>query len=244
MPIKTFTLQLEWAEMITPNVRHLAFRTVEGEAFTFVPGQFIRIQFTTTDGHELKRSYSIATISSESDLIEFAAGYVEGGPATHFLFGLQPGDTMTASGPFGRLILKDEQPKRLILVATSTGITPYRAMLPELVARIQTHNMEIHVLEGVQYKRDVMYANDFLAAAKQQANFHFHAHLSREKETDLDDYESCGYVQTSFDTLQLNPETDIIYLCGNPNMIDNAFEDLKARNFEIKNIRREKYISN
>ena len=43
--------------------------------------------------------------------------------------------------------------------------------------------------------------------------------------------------------LDLNPETDVVYICGNPNMIDQSFEMLTNAGFDIKSVRREKYIS-
>ena len=39
------------------------------------------------------------------------------------------------------------------------------------------------------------------------------------------------------------PDTDIAYLCGNPNMVDACFEALKADGLPIPQIRREKYVS-
>ncbi|MGF2339041.1 FAD-binding oxidoreductase, partial [Acinetobacter baumannii] len=91
------------------------------------------------DGKNLKRSYSIANEPKKDNRIEFAAGYFEGGPGTELLYNLKPGDVIHINGPFGRLIFKDETPGRYILVATSTGTTPYRAMLNELGQRIEKH---------------------------------------------------------------------------------------------------------
>ena len=38
-------------------------------------------------------------------------------------------------------------------------------------------------------------------------------------------------------------DTDIAYLCGNPDMVDACFEALKEAGLEVKQIRREKYVS-
>jgi NAD(P)H-flavin reductase len=46
-----------------------------------------------------------------------------------------------------------------------------------------------------------------------------------------------------FGSLDLSPTTDVVYLCGNPNMIDEAFQLLVDAGFPIPQIRREKYIS-
>lgn len=226
--------------MIAPNVRHFAFRTQE--EFNFIPGQFVTMHFEV-DGKMLRRSYSIASIQGQSQLLEFAAGYVENGPASKLLFALQPGETININGPFGRLVLKDEQPKRYFLVATSTGVTPYRAMLPLIKDRLSKENVEFHVLQGVQHRQDVLYADEFIAFAKENPNFHFRAHLSRESDKNLHSHEYAGYVQKSLEALEPCKDSDIVYLCGNPSMVDESFALLTDRGFDIKSIRREKYIS-
>ena len=59
----------------------------------------------------------------------------------------------------------------------------------------------------------------------------------------FDTHEKTGYVQQTLEGLRLNPESDVVYLCGNPNMIDEVFTKLKELEFETKQVRREKYIS-
>ncbi len=244
MSKETFTMTLQWGEMITPHVRHLAFKRDDGEDFPFIPGQFITVHFEH-EGKLLRRSYSMATIPGRSNLIEFAASHVEKGLATELLFDLEPGQQLTVNGPHGRLILNDEHPQRYILIATGTGVTPYRTMLPELSKLLDSGSIqEATVLQGVQHQRDLLYAEDFLALAKQQPHFEFRAHYSRE---DLDgnalEHEYNGYVQKSLGQLNLDPIRDTIYLCGNPYMIDEVFAQLKEQGFDSRQVRREKYIS-
>jgi NAD(P)H-flavin reductase len=50
-------------------------------------------------------------------------------------------------------------------------------------------------------------------------------------------------VQTLLTKLNPDPQGDIVYLCGNPSMVDACHELLTQHEFELKNIRREKYIS-
>lgn len=243
MAIKTFPLILKWAHMETSNVRHLAFATEDGQAFNFTPGQFISIHFEH-EGKMLRRSYSIASIPGKTDLIEIAISYFAGGAASEYLFNLEPGTEIQASGPFGRLVLRDEQPKRYIMVATGTGVTPYRSMLPELNQRLNADaNLEVIVYLGVQTRKDALYSQDFIDFAKDHPNFKFNIYYSRENLEEHLDYEHTGYVQSGFDELHLDPEKDIIYLCGNPGMIDNAVALVKDLGFPIQQVRREKYVS-
>lgn len=238
-----FTLTVQAAENITPNVRLFRFICEDGQKISYAPGQFITVHFDH-EGKKLHRSYSIANPPQEPEVIEFAAAYFAGGPGTQFLFNLKVGDKVETTGPFGRLILRDEQPQRYILIATGTGITPYRTMLPDLHQRLQKFpHLEVHVLLGVQRRQDLLFGDEFVAFAAQHPRAHFYACFSREDSLDDKPHERLGYVQETLTTLQPNPAGDIIYLCGNPAMIDVVFAQLKDAQFDPQQVRREKYIS-
>jgi len=243
MQVNTFPITLKESYMISPKVKHFTFNCSNTPAFNYLPGQFITVHFEH-QGKNLKRSYSIANPSKQDNCIEFAAGYFAGGPGTELLFNLKPGDTININGPFGRLILKDEDPKRYILVATSTGVTPYRAMLHELGKRItQQPNLQVVILQGVQKREEILYAAEFQTFAQQFPQVTFIPCLSQVKADQLEPNEYSGYVQHFFSRLNLNPNQDLVYLCGNPGMIDEAFNYLKENSFAMQHIIREKYIS-
>ena len=244
MQANLFPVTLVESFMISPKVKHFVFQTDQIPPFDYLPGQFITVHFEH-DGKQLKRSYSIANAPTQNNRIEFAAGYVEGGPGTRLLFDLSPGDSIMINGPFGRLILKEAMPKRYILVATSTGVTPYRAMIPELQRRLDADPaLSVLILLGVQTGVDALYADEFIHFASlypQQVQFRIQ--LSKAGNMPLGPYQFTGYVQHTFAATGLNPLEDMVYLCGNPAMIDEAFEDLKSRGFTMQQIIREKYIS-
>lgn len=244
MQINTFPITLKESYMISPKVKHFIFHCSQSPAFHFLPGQFITIHFEH-EGKQLKRSYSIANSPQQDNCIEFAAGFFEGGPGTELLFNLKPGDQININGPFGRLILKDPDPKRYVLVATSTGTTPYRAMIAELSQRLEKQNeLQVVILQGVQKREEVLYGNDFIDFAKKfPKQVTFTACLSKMSPEELGPNEHAGYVQFVFPEIHLNPEQDLVYLCGNPSMIDEAFHYLKEQGFAMQHIIREKYIS-
>lgn len=240
-----FNLIVKETKMITPNVIHVAFERQDKQTLEFTPGQFITFIWENPEtGKPLRRSYSLSTIPDKTDDLEIAVSPVQGGFATNVFFNLTIGQELLCSGPFGKLILKEEeQPEHYVLVATGTGVSPYRAMLPTIAKRLNDDpNLTITLLLGVQYRADLLYLNDFVEFALLHDRFKFRAYLSREKEL-KQPYEYSGYVQQAFNELSLNPEVDIIYLCGNPNMIDDSFALLLEKGFPTKNIRREKYIS-
>jgi NAD(P)H-flavin reductase len=243
MPAETVTLTLKDAFLISKRVKHFIFQLPPHNELNYLPGQFITIYFTHQD-KLLHRSYSIACAPGQANVIEIAAGLIENGPGTEYLFQLVPGDVVEAKGPFGRLILKNPPPARYILLATSTGITPYRAMLPELTQQL-LHNptLEVIILQGVQTQADLLYHAEFIAFAETNPRITYRAQLSRETLTENVPYLHAGHVQSAFSELNLQPEQDMIYLCGNPNMVDESFTWLKERGFALQHIIREKYIS-
>ncbi|QIV95059.1 ferredoxin--NADP reductase [Allofrancisella frigidaquae] len=240
MALEKFDLELVSFKDITNNVRHFVFKRTDGKPLNFIAGQFITFLLKDDKGNLKRRSYSLGSLPSDNMLLEIGITHVKGGTASEFFFNMKIGDTAAAMGPAGRLVLKDEEVRKLILVGTGTGIVPYRSMFPELLERAET--TEIHILLGVQYRKDALYQNDFIEFAKKHNNINFTLCLSRETE-DLKDYEVSGYVQQQFEKIDLDPEKDVIYVCGNPNMIDQSYEILTNVGFEAKSVRREKYIS-
>jgi ferredoxin-NADP reductase len=236
-------ITLDEAFMISPKVKHFVFWANIHQPFLYTPGQYVTLDIEH-NGKILKRSYSIANVPKNNNRIEFAASYVPGGAGSEFLFSLKPGDTIQVAGPFGRLTLKDEVPTRYILAATGTGITPYRSMLDDLKKRLHDFpHLQIVIMQGVQKREELLYADEFIAFAKTDPRVIFRAQLSRQDKANLNEFEYSGYVQDAFADLALNPAEDRIYLCGNPGMLDEAFQTLQEKGFTLQQIFREKYIS-
>lgn len=244
--IEHFELKLADSRMLAPSVRHLAFERADGAPFKFTPGQFIQIHFNYDDGKPTKRSYSVGTQSAGDavQLLEIAVSYVDGGAATGLLGDLEHGAGVEASGPYGRFCLQDDDAnRRYLLVATGTGITPYRAMLPTIEKLIAARGIRVALLYGARNEQELLYGEEFEAFAHRHPEFTFHPCLSRAARATPRPNDRRGHVQDVLPELRPDPEHDIAYLCGNPDMIDATFTLLKELGMPIKNIRREKYVS-
>jgi ferredoxin-NADP reductase len=243
-----FPLRLVGSRMLAPSVRHLVFQRDDGAPLAFLPGQFLQVHFHYPDGKPTKRSYSIATtlaapVSTQTP-IEIAVSYVSGGAATALFEGLDVGDRVEATGPFGRFCLMPaDQNARYLLVGTGTGVTPYRAMLPQLAALHAERGIEAVVLFGARTPQELLYGDEFAAFADANDWFRFVPCYSRELPDMLRADDRRGYVQEALGEFLPHPERDIAYLCGNPNMVDAAFEVLKSAGLPVPHIRREKYVS-
>ncbi|EQD51774.1 phenol hydroxylase [mine drainage metagenome] len=237
--IKLTLVERRW---VTPRVLELTFVRTDGEIFAYIPGQFMTLHLDTSDG-EIRRSYSIASLEGEPDRIAIAVTQVEGGRATEILNRIEPRDRVRATGPFGRFVLREDSGMDYLLAATGTGVSPYRAMLRLLEKRLSTSGCEIRLLLGVRSPEELLYGEDFLALVRRQPRFHFEACLSRSLSDPPAAHERRGYVQEILKQLPLDPARHIVYLCGNPDMIDASLNHLKGLGFELPSIRREKYLS-
>ena len=242
-----FKLRLVASHMLAPSVRHLAFERDDGAPFAFVPGQFIQVHFHYADGKPTKRSYSVGTVGDGSgpvQRVEIAVSYVDGGAATELLSRLDEGGTIDASGPYGRFCLMDADTNaRYLLVATGTGVTPYRAMLPQIRKLTQSRGCTFALVYGARNETELLYGEEFEAFAREVPGFSFHPCLSRTPRAVPRPHDRLGRAQVALGELGPNAANDIAYLCGNPNMVDEAFAQLKDAGLPVPHIRREKYVS-
>ncbi|TDK23154.1 ferredoxin--NADP reductase [Luteimonas aestuarii] len=234
--------------MLAPSVAHLSFVRDDGQPLDYIPGQFIQVHFHYADGTATRRSYSLATVHDHAlgpgEAVEIAVSYVPGGAATALFEGLAMGDAIQASGPFGRFcLMPNDANKRYLLIATGTGVTPYRAMLPLLEKAIAQRGIEVVLLFGARTPQELLYGDEFRAFADAHPAFRFVPCFSRELPDDPHPDVRHGYVQQFLAEFSPDPATDIAYLCGNPNMVDACFESLKEAGLPVPQIRREKYVS-
>ena len=251
MPVH-FPLKLVDRRMLAPTVAHLSFFRDDGAPLDFIPGQFVQVHFHYPDGTATKRSYSLATMHDHAmgpgESVEIAVSYVTGGAATALFENLPIGGTIEASGPYGRFcLMPGDSNRHYLLIGTGTGVTPYRAMLPQLAAAIAERGIEIVLLFGARTPEELIYGDEFRAFANQHPNFRFVPCFSREQPAADSAHAHAdvrkGYVQDQLAEFAPNADGDIAYLCGNPNMVDTCFEALKGFELPIPHIRREKYVS-
>ncbi len=159
--------------MLAPTRRATCtFVRDDGQPLDFIPGQFVQVHFHYADGTATKRSYSLATIHDHAigpgEAVEIAVSYVAGGAATALFEGLDDGGTVDASGPYGRFCLMPaDANQRYLLIGTGTGVTPYRAMLPQLEQLIAQRGIQVVLLFGARTPVELLYGDEFRAFADQ-----------------------------------------------------------------------------
>lgn len=190
-------------ERLTPegfhaDVRHLVFETSAGD-LRYLEGQSVGIVTPGVDDqgkpHKL-RLYSIAstrdgdnadhrTVSLCVKRVVYdhpETGETMRGPASNYLCDLSPGDVAEVTGPVGRTFLLPEDPEaHLVMVATGTGIAPFRGFLRRLFRPGSAFKGQAHLFFGMQTSHEILYRSEFEALLAEHPNFRLTYAISREQ---------------------------------------------------------------
>jgi ferredoxin-NADP reductase len=186
----------------------------------------------------MTRAYSIASPPSENGHVDFCLNRVQDGFMSNYLCSLDEGATITFQGPFGDFILRPPL-RDTVLIATGTGIAPFRSMLHWLLAESDRHQgREFWLLFGARRYQDIYYREEFEQLAAQHDNFHFLPTLSR-----ADDHWKGlrGYVQQHLGEIVGMRNDMHAYICGLDKMVKSNRELLKTLGWDRTVIRYEKY---
>jgi CDP-4-dehydro-6-deoxyglucose reductase len=112
---------------IAPEVRHFVFEAPEVAKLDFVPGQFVSFTHSIHEKN-ITRAYSIASAPSDGNRFELCLNLVRDGKFSPHLFEMKPGDSVEMRPPLGQFVLRHPD-RDAALIATGTGIAPFRAIL-------------------------------------------------------------------------------------------------------------------
>jgi ferredoxin-NADP reductase len=244
VPPDLISLTLRHARRLSPRVLHLTLARSDGLPQAFLPGQFFRAQIPSPAGPQW-RSYSIAnaTLPGRTDhtQIEWVVTLLEGGLGGRHLSQLKEGERILVSGPNGRFcLLPEDSPRRLFLLGTGTGVAPYRAMLPGLLA-LADRGVQVILGLGARSPIEQLFASEFRDADASHPNLQLRLFHSRAMPAAPDERDRQGRVLQLFDEFDPVSDGDIVYLCGHPEMVDAGFVHAKAAGLHPRFIRREKY---
>ena len=218
---------------LAADVRHFVFEIDGVERFHFTPGQFISLH-GQLGGKQITRAYSLAAPPA-GNCIELCLNRVEGGLFSPHLFTLTAGDAVELTGPVGYFVPRPVV-RTTVLVATGTGIAPFRAMLPSLLAEADSHTVTL--LFGTRREESILYRDEWENWERRHGRFRFWPTLSRAGETWTG---RRGYVQASLaEALGGSLDADV-FVCGLKAMVDEVRALGKALGLDRKQIVYEKY---
>lgn len=163
------------------------------------------------------------------------------GVCSNYLCDLREGDSIQVAGPNGKrfILPADRQAHDLLLMATGTGIAPFRGFVHELFvgppegtparAAWRPCTRRVELLMGTPYTTDLLYDTFFREVAKAHSNFRYHPVVSRELRPDggRGEYihQHLARQLAHFRELLTAPET-LLYMCGLAGMQVGVFQAL------------------
>ncbi|MBZ5671734.1 MAG: ferredoxin--NADP reductase [Acidobacteriia bacterium] len=213
----------------------------------FKPGQYGTLGIEE-EGKIVERAYSICS-SPHEDEVEFFFELVRIGRLTPPLYHRQAGDLLLMRHNAKGVFTLDGKSghRQHLLICTVTGIAPYVSM-----ARMLTHearqgrpvDARLVVLHAASHSWEFAYREELDALAREFPWLTYIPLVSRPWE-DLEWKGEVGRVEDVLrkysDELGLEPQDTTVYLCGHPQMIENAKGILRRRGFAKEFIREEVY---
>lgn len=200
---------------------HTFILQLERKELPFQTGQFIIVR---RQGTIDQREYSVYS-GEQENVLEILVREVQSGKVTPQLKKLQPGQQVEVDGPFGFFRFQPEMfpVQKFLFIATGTGISPFHSF-------VRTYpNLSYRLIHGVRYSHEA----------------YDHEHFNQSGITLCTTNDDKGHYKgrvTSYLSQQSVDNNTQCFLCGNSDMIQQAFDILIEKGIPIQNIYTEVYF--
>ena len=193
------------------------------------------------------RAYSIANYPGEKGCIILnvrialpppgAAGTVQPGIVSSWLFSLRSGDKITVSGPFGHFFAPRSD-REMILIGGGVGMAPLRSHILDQLKRLKSKR-KISFWYGARNRQELFYDDLFSELQDEHENFRWHVALSEPRSSDH--WEGArGFIHRLLYQAYLKdhpaPEDLEYFVCGPPMMVRAVLDMLDDLGVEDENI--------
>jgi len=217
------------------------------ERIAFVPGQYVTIGLPGST-RIVERPYSVASSPQEPEL-EFFLEQVPGGELTPELYKVPVGGEVylrrSAKGRF----LYDEKSghPNHFMVATVTGVAPYLSMLREFVARASDRQQDrgrIVLLQAASMPVELGYCDELSAYSREHEWFRYVPTISRiwlSPDWPGERGRAEDVTRMYLDRFGFTPADTTVYVCGNPDMVEQVKAVLRRAGFPKESVKEERY---
>jgi len=183
-----------------------------------------------------RRNYSFATNPATDKQLRFNVRIATpprgqeapAGVGSTYVFGLKPGDTVTAIGPFGEFHIT-ESAREMVYLGGGAGMAPLRSHLSYLLETQQSER-KISYWYGARSRQEIFYQDYFEQLALANPNFNFHIALSEPQASDnWTSYTGFIHEVVKAEYLDRHPNPAAVdyFVCGPPGMVQAATKMLK-----------------
>ena len=226
--VKTIPAKISSLEFLSEDVVKVTVRTPPNKSLEFLAGQYLDLSIKG-----IKRSYSIASTPSDSEIELLIKNYT-GGQFSNYLFNeAKVNDLLRIEGPKGTYILPKDVPQNLVFISTGTGIAPNLSIIKNALAEGKVYPSQITLIHGQRSVNEHVYS-----LGKALNGIDVIRCTSRET---ADGYVH-GYVQDAVKGLDLNINDSLVFACGNPQMIKELKTQMIALGLAEKNFKSDVFV--
>lgn len=210
--VKILPAKISKLEFLSEKVAKLTLRTPPNNKLTFLAGQYADISVKS-----IKRSYSIASKPTETELEFIIKKYPKGQFSDYLFHEAKVNDLLRIEGPKGTYLLPKKLEETIVFLSTDTGIAPNLSLIKFALEKRLLNPYQIILIHGQRYKKDHVYnlteifpeIRIIQTTSKESLEGMFN-----------------GYVQDALLKEKLNLNKTQVFACGNPNMIIQARKKL------------------
>ena len=226
--VKTIPAKISLLEFLSEDVVRVTLRTPPNKSLEFLAGQYIDLSVKG-----IKRSYSIASTPSDSEIELFIKNYT-GGQFSNYLFNeAKVNDLLRIEGPKGTYILPKNIPQALLFFSTGTGIAPNLSLIKSALYEGKVQHSQITLIHGQRTAKEHVYS-----LGEELKGIEVIRCTSRES---VEGYIQ-GYVQDAIKGLNLNISNSLVFACGNSQMIKELKMQMVALGLEEKNFKSDVFV--
>ncbi len=221
--------------------RTMAFQFEKPEGFTFEAGQFIDMTLinpSETDEEGNGRAFSIASAPEESMLL--VATRMRD-TAFKRVLGTMPIDSQVKiEGPFGSLVLHNNQARAAVLLAGGIGITPFHSIL--LQATREHWPQRLFCFYANRRPEDAPFLEELEALQRQNPSYTFVPTVTDMRRSDHSWQGETGRIDQAMLAKHLkSAASPIYYMAGPPGMVRAMRTLLKSMGVDVDDIRTEEF---
>lgn len=210
--VKILPAKISKLEFLSEKVAKVTLRTPPNNKLTFLAGQYVDISVKG-----IKRSYSIASKPTETELEFIIKKYPKGQFSDYLFHVAKVNDLLRIEGPKGTYLLPKKLEETIVFLSTGTGIAPNLSIIKFALEKQLINPSQIILIHGQRYKKEHVYNLTEIFPE-----------IRIIQTTSKESLEGMfkGYVQDALLKEKLNLNKTQVFACGNPNMIVQAREKL------------------
>lgn len=221
--------------------RTMAFQFEKPEGFTFKAGQSVDMTLinpTETDGEGNGRAFSIASAPDEAELL--VATRMRDTAFKRVLSAMPIGSHVKIEGPFGNLVLHNNQARAAVFLAGGIGITPFRSILLRATRERLLHRLFLFYAN--RRPEDAPFLQELEALQRQNPSYTFVPTMTDMSRSDCSWKGETGRIDQAMLAKHLkSAASPIYYMAGPPRMVKGLHAMLTEIGVDDDDIRGEEF---